>query len=145
MSLQRIHLFLSAALNETPHANRLAEWIFEQHWQLGDATLDFRDLSIPRSDPLFATPHSEAAQREREARIAKSHVVLVPAGLPEGAQAPVEAEIAAAHGLRRPVLAVDVELRPGNAPCAIRARADDHCTWKDKAMISKIWRLYTDH
>lgn len=143
MGLQRIHLFLSSAWNDTRHADRLAEWIFEQHWRIGDATLDFRDLSIPRSDPVLEAPHSEAAQRERATRIAKSHVVVVPAGLPGEAQAPVEAEIEAAHGLRRPVLAVDVA--PRAAPCAIRAKADDHCAWQDKAMISKIWRLYTDH
>ncbi|PPD15344.1 MAG: hypothetical protein CTY25_06215 [Methylobacterium sp.] len=144
MGLQRIHLFLSSAWNDTRHADRLAEWIFEQHWQIGDATLDFRDLSIPRSDPVLDEPHSDAARREREARIARSHVVVVPAGLPGEAQAPVEAEIEAAHGLRRPVLAVDVQSRMG-PPCTIRAKADDHCPWQDKAMISKIWRLYNDH
>ncbi len=144
MGLQRIHLFLSTAWNETPHADRLADWIFEQHWQIGDATLDFRDLSIPRTDPVLGYPQSDAARREREARIAKSHVVVVPAGLPGKAQAPVEAEIAAAQGLRRPVLAVEVNPR-ASGDCAIRAKADDHCAWQDKAMISKIWRLYTDH
>jgi hypothetical protein len=144
MGLERIHLYLSHAWTQSTQSAKLAGWLFDQDWKIGEATLDFRDFSLPPTDPVHRMENDAALMREIATRIGRSHVVLVPAGLPNETSPRVAQEIETARQLRRPVLSIDTSDKPPTAPCAIRSSADMHCGWNDKALISRIFGLYRE-
>ncbi|CAN1541169.1 MTH538 TIR-like domain containing protein [Rhabdaerophilaceae bacterium] len=144
MGLQRINLYLSHVWSHSPQSNKLSDWLFDQDWKIGEAMLDLRDYSIGPADPVRRMENDAALMREIAERIGRSHVVVVPAGLAPDANARVSQEIETARQLRRPVLAIDIAERPRIESCAIRASADVHCVWNDKALVSRIFGLFRE-
>ena len=55
MSTHQIHVFISHAWSYSNHYETLASWIFEKDWSVGQASLDFRDFSVPKDDPIHIT------------------------------------------------------------------------------------------
>jgi len=52
MSIKQIHVFISHAWSYSEHYDTLSDWIFEGNWSVGQASLDFRDYSVPIDDPV---------------------------------------------------------------------------------------------
>jgi hypothetical protein len=79
MSTRQIHVFISHAWSYSGHYDTLANWLFHEPWSVGQASLDFRDYSIPKDDPIHSvtsTPQLEAAIFNQIARCrdTKRHV-----------------------------------------------------------------------
>ncbi len=47
VSTRQIHVFISHAWAHSGHYNTLADWIFNENWSVGQASLDFRNYSVP--------------------------------------------------------------------------------------------------
>ena len=60
MSTHRIHVFISHSWSYTGHYDKLTKWIFRETWSVGQASLDFRNYSVPRSDPIHNAPTTKA-------------------------------------------------------------------------------------
>jgi len=72
MSVHQLHVFISHSWTYSGHYETLREWIFEQNWRVGQASLALRDYSVPKDDPI----HDARTDRElREAIYRKSREV----------------------------------------------------------------------
>ncbi|MEW5897268.1 MAG: TIR domain-containing protein, partial [Nanoarchaeota archaeon] len=52
MSTRQVHVFISHSWAYSGHYETLADWIFNGNWSVGQGSLDFRDFSVPQSDPI---------------------------------------------------------------------------------------------
>ena len=81
MSTHQIHVFISHSWSHSGHYETLAGWIFARKWSVGQASLDFRDYSVPRSDPIHNAPTTKALKDAIFDKIGRSHVVVIPTGM----------------------------------------------------------------
>jgi len=61
--------------------NKLAEWIFVKKWHSGQASLDFRNFSVPQNDPIHDAGTDKELQEAIFNQIARSHVIVIPTGM----------------------------------------------------------------
>lgn len=52
MSSHNINVFISHSWSYSNHYDTLAEWIFEKGWNVSGVPLVFRDLSVPKDNPI---------------------------------------------------------------------------------------------
>src|SRR5215216_369098 len=81
MSTRQIHVFISHAWAYSDHYATLASWIFETPWSVGQASLDFRDYSVPKSDPIHKAQNDQALREAIFDKVLRSHVVVIPTGM----------------------------------------------------------------
>src|SRR5579872_590533 len=81
MSTRQIHVFISHAWHFSEHYDTLAQWIFDDRWSVGQASLDFRNYSVPRYDPIHHARNQAELQEAIFNQILRSHVVIVPTGM----------------------------------------------------------------
>ena len=62
MSTRQIHVFISHAWAHSHHYDTLASWIFGESWSVGQASLDFRDYSVPKDNPIHNVQSTQALQ-----------------------------------------------------------------------------------
>ena len=141
MSKHQIHIFISHSWTYSDHYNTLASWIFDQNWSVGQASLDLRDFSVPRDDPI----HNASTERQlREAifrQIVRSHVVVIPTGMYANYSKWIRKEIDGANQGAKPILAVNPwgQLRTSSI---VSAAATETVGWNSKSVIAGIWSLY---
>ena len=107
MSILQIHIFISHSWSYSGHYFTLAEWIFDRKWRAGQASLNFRDYSVPRDYPIH---HATSEQQLRDAiyaQISRSHVVVIPTGMYSHYSRWIRKEIDGARFYSKPILAVD--------------------------------------
>lgn len=76
MSTRQIHVFISHAWAHSQHYGTLSAWIFGEPWSVGQASLDFRDYSVPKHNPIHNAFNTQALQEAIFNQIARSHVVV---------------------------------------------------------------------
>ena len=81
MSTHQIHVFISHSWSYSGHYDTLSSWIFSQSWRFGQASVKFLDYSVPRDDPIHNAPTQKALQEAIYAKIARTHVVIIPTGM----------------------------------------------------------------
>src|SRR5437867_7077376 len=81
MSARQIHIFISHSWSYSGHYATLADWIFTQQWRVGQASLDMRNYSVPRSDPIHNATNDRQLRDAIYAQIARSHVIVIPTGM----------------------------------------------------------------
>jgi MTH538 TIR-like domain (DUF1863) len=141
MSTRQIHVFISHAWSYSGHYNTLAEWIFDERWSVGQASLDLRDYSIPRSDPIHNAPNERALRAAIFDKISRSHVVIVPTGMYANYSKWIQKEIEGASEYRKPILAVNPwgQLRKSSV---VAAASEKVVGWNKQPLIDGIWQLY---
>lgn len=141
MSTKQIHIFISHAWAHSQDYNTLASWIFEENWSSGQASLDFRNFSIPKDDPIHNAPTNRTLQDAIFNQIARSHVIVIPTGMYAAYSKWIQKELDGAALHSKPILAVVPrgQLRkPGN----VIESADAEVGWTKQAVIDGIWKLY---
>ena len=81
MSTHQIHVFISHSWSYSGYYDTLSSWIFGQSWRFGQASIKFLDYSVPRDDPIHNAPTQKALQEAIYAKIARTHVVVIPTGM----------------------------------------------------------------
>lgn len=140
MSTRLIHIFISHAWAYSGYYATLAKWIFDDCWSVGQASLDFRDYSIPRSDPIHNAPNDRALKTAIFDKISRSHVVVIPMGMYINYSKWIQKEIEGAQVYDKPILAVNPwgQLRKSSV---VAAAADKVVGWNKQPVISGIWEL----
>ena len=141
MSTRQIHVFISHAWKYSLHYEKLAEWIFEESWSVGQARLDFRDYSVPRSAPIHNAPNDTALKNAIYKQIAMSHVVVIPSGMYASYSKWIQKEIDGAKAYQKPIIAVNPwgqERKPG----IVMDNSDIAVGWNKEPVIKGIWKLY---
>jgi hypothetical protein len=140
VSTRQIHIFISHAWAYSDHYKTLSEWIF-QPWRVGQASLDFRDFSIPKHDSILKAANDNALQIAIFAQIARSHVVVIPTGMYAHHSKWIRKEIDGAEKHSKPILAVD--LWGSQRTCSVVATAADKVIgWNKQPLVNAIWQLY---
>lgn len=141
MSTHQIHVFISHSWSYSGHYETLSKWIFQQNWRFGQAIADFRNYSVPRTDPILNAPTDIALRTAIYNQIARSHVIVIPTGMYANYSKWIGKEIDGAAVYRKPVLAVD--LRGAKRTSSIVGNAaDDFVSWNSSSVATGIWNLY---
>lgn len=141
MSIRQIHVFISHAWAHSHHYDTLASWIFGERWSVGQASLDFRDFSVPRENPIHHAPSSKALRDAIFNKIARSHVVVIPTGMYANYSEWIQKEIDGALAYEKPILAVTPWGQKRNAGTVLEY-ADMDVGWNKEPLIHAIWDLY---
>lgn len=141
MSTRQIHIFISHAWDYSNHYATLASWIFDQNWSAGQASLDFRNYSVPRSDPIHNANNNLALKTAIFNQIARSHVVVIPSGMYATHSHWIQKEIEGAKQYNKPILAVNPWGQLKRAGVVLD-NADLGVGWNRDPLIDAIWTLY---
>lgn len=141
MSTHQIHVFISHSWTYSDHYDTLSEWVFNQSWRVGQASLAFRDFSVPKSDPIHNAPNSEALKAAIFARISRSHVVIIPSGMYANHSNWIQKEISGAKQYGKPILGVEPWGQQRSSQL-VAENADKMVGWNREPMINAIWDLY---
>ena len=141
MSTRQIHVFISHAWAYSGHYDTLAKWIFEEPWSVGQASLDFRDYSIPKDNPIHNVQSTKELQEAIFNQIARSHLVVIPSGMYTNYSRWIQKEIDGAKAYQKPILAVNPWGQQRKAGVVLN-NADDGVGWNKQSVINAIWQLY---
>lgn len=141
MSTRQIHVFISHAWAYSDHYDTLEKWIFQEKWSSGQASLDFRDYSIPRHNPIHNVTSTQALRDAIFNQISRSHVVVIPSGMYATHSNWIQKEIDGAKLYGKPILAVNPwgqERKSG----VVLNNANIGVGWNKQPLINAIWELY---
>jgi len=141
VSSHQIHVFISHAWSYSEHYNTLADWIFNENWSVGQASLKFHDYSVPKNDPIHNTPNNTQLKNAIYNQISRSHVIVIPSGMYVSYSKWIQKEIEGSKNYSKPILAVNPfgqERKPG----VVLDNADRAVGWNKKSVINGIWNLY---
>jgi MTH538 TIR-like domain (DUF1863) len=141
MSNPQVHVFISHAWKYSHHYDTLAKWIFENPWRFGQATIDFRDFSIPKTDPILNAGNDQQLQAAIYNKIARSHIVVIPTGMYANYSKWIQKELDGADYHRKPILAVDPwgQVRKSSV---VSSRAKVTVGWNANSVVSSIWDIH---
>ncbi len=141
MSVHQVHVFISHSWHYSGHYRTLREWIFDTPWSVGQASLNLRDYSVPKDDPI----HNARTERElREAiyrKIERSHVVVIPTGMYANHSKWIGKEIDGANTMSKPILAVNPWGQQRTSSVVAQA-VTRTVGWSKKSVVDGIWALY---
>lgn len=141
MSTRQIHVFVSHSWSYSNHYNTLSDWIFNKNWSVGQASLDFRDFSVPRNDPIHNANNDTQLRQALYNQISRSHVIVIPTGMYAAYSKWIQKEIDGAIGYGKPILAV----HPWGAQrtsADVVAAATKIVGWNAEPVVKAIWELY---
>ena len=141
MSTHQIHVFISHSWSYSGHYDTLAKWIFEGNWSVGQASLKFLDYSVPKDDPIHNAPTQKQLQEAIFAKIARSHVIVIPTGMYANYSKWIAKEISGSKTYTKPILAVN-PWRQQRTSSVVSAAAAMTVGWLEKSVIDGIWGLY---
>ena len=141
MSTHQIHVFISHSWSYSEHYETLSSWIFGGNWRSGQASLDFRDFSVPRNDPIHNASNTKKLRDAIYAKIARSHVVVIPTGMYASYSKWIQEEVNGAEEKDKPILAVN-PLDQQRTSSVVASAAKSTVGWRKKSVIDGIWSLY---
>lgn len=141
MSAHQVHVFISHSWAYSGHYETLSDWIFGQNWRCGQASIDFRNYSVPKTDPILNANNDKALREAIYNQISRSHVIVIPTGMYANYSKWIGKEIEGAATYGKPILAVD--LRGAQKTASVVGQAATKCVaWNSKSVVAGIWDLY---
>jgi len=141
VSTHQVHVFISHSWAYSHHYDTLAKWIFQQSWSAGSASIDFRNFSVPQSDPILNAANDKQLREAIYRQISRSHVVVIPTGMYANHSKWIAKEIDGANLYGKPILAVD--LRGAQRTSSVVGQAATQCVaWNSQSVGTGIWDLY---
>ncbi len=141
MSTRQIHVFISHAWKHSGHYETLADWIFTENWSVGKASLDFKNYSVPKDDPIHNAVNDKQLKEAIFKQIAMSHVIVIPTGMYANYSKWIQKEIEGSTGYSKPILAVD-PWGQQRASSAVTSAASKLVGWNKTSVVGGIWELY---
>ncbi len=141
MSTRQIHVFISHAWAHSGHYETLAGWIFGERWSVGQASLDFRDFSVPKNDPIHDARNDRQLREVIYNQIGRSHVIVIPMGMYANHSYWIQKEIDGAIAYEKPILAVN-PWGQQRASSVVGNAAALKVGWNKQPVINGIWQLY---
>ncbi|PID47341.1 MAG: nuclease [Proteobacteria bacterium] len=141
MSTRQIHVFISHSWAYSNHYNTLANRIFNRNWRISQASLNFRNFSVPQSDPIHNDNNDTQLRNALYSQISRSHVVVIPTGMYSRYSKWIQKEIDGAVIYKKLILAVN----PWGAQrtsADVKNAVDKVVEWNAKTVIGGIWELY---
>jgi len=143
MSTRQIHIFISHAWAHSHHYQTLSEWIFNERWSVGQASLQFLDYSVPKHDPIHNAVNDLQLKRAIFDKIGRSHIIIIPSGMYAAKSKWIQKEIDGAKQYRKPILAVNPFGQERKAGIVLN-NANLAVGWNKKSVIVGLWNLYNN-
>ena len=143
MSTRQIHVFISHSWSYSNHYDTLSKWIFDENWSVGQASLDFRDYSVPKNDPIHNANNDTQLKNAIYDKISRSHVIVIPTGMYANYSKWIKKEIEGANGYQKPILAVNPWAQEKKSSVVIE-NANKLVGWNKDKVIGGIWELFKD-
>jgi hypothetical protein len=143
MSTRQIHVFISHSWSYSGHYDTLSSWIFDEKWSSGQASLDFRNYSVPKYDPIHNADSDKQLRDAIYRQMALSHVVLIPTGMYANYSKWIQKEIEGAQGYSKPILAVNPWGQERKSSVVVAA-ASRSVGWNKEPLVGAIWDLYRE-
>jgi len=141
MSTHQIHVFVSHSWAYSGHYETLSGWIFGQNWSIGQASINFRNYSVPKDDPIHNAQSDSALREAIYNQINRSHVIVIPTGIYASYSKWIQKEIDGAVSKSKPILAVNPWGQEKKSSVVV-ASADKLVGWNSKSVVQGIWDLY---
>lgn len=141
MSTHQVHVFISHSWAYSHHYERLSGWIFGENWSFGQASIDFRDYSVPQTDPIQYATNTAQLRTAIYNQIGRSHVVVIPTGMYAHYSKWIREEIDGANRYKKPILAVNPWGQQRGAG-VVAAAAAQTVGWNKQPIIQAIWDLH---
>jgi hypothetical protein len=141
MSTHQVHVFISHSWWYSDHYDTLADWLFEESWSAGQASIKFCDFSVPRSDPIHNAPTDKQLRDAIYNKIGRSHVVVIPAGMYANYSKWIQKEIDGAVAYGKPILAVNPWGQERKSS-VVQTAANRSVGWNSQTVVDGIWKLY---
>ena len=141
MSTHQIHVFISHSWTYSSHYDTLSGWIFDENWSFGQASLDFRNFSVPKNDPIHDADNDKQLRDAIFNQIARSHVIVIPTGIYSSHSRWIGEEIDGAANYGKPILAVNPWAQERKSD-VVQSSASKIVGWNKKSVIEGIWELY---
>jgi hypothetical protein len=122
----------------------LESWIFKEPWSVGQASLDFRNYSVPKDDPIHDAPNDKALKEQIFRQIGLSHVIVIPTGMYAHHSKWIQKEIDGAKAYEKPILAVN-PWGQQRTPSVVGRAATKTVGWNKTPLVQAIWELYRDN
>lgn len=142
MSSHIIQVFISHAWSYSEHYEKLAVWIFKGNWSAGQASLVFKDFSVPRNDPIHNANNDTELENAIFDKISRSHIVVIPSGMYANYSKWIKKEIQGSKNYQKPILAVNPfgqERKSG----IVLDNADKAVGWNKESVVKSIWELFS--
>lgn len=141
MSTKQIHVFISHAWAHSEHYETLADWIFKESWRVGQASLDFRDFSVPKDNPIHNASNDSQLRAAIYNQISRSHVIVIPTGMYANYSYWIQKEIEGSESYKKPILAVNPwgQLKKSSV---VKEASSSIVGWNKKSVVDEIWNLY---
>lgn len=133
-------VFISHSWTYSQHYDKLAEWIFEMPWELGQDPVSFYDVSVPKDNPIHNAPNADALRSAIYERIQFAHVVVIPTGMYASYSEWIQKEIEGARLYGKPILAVNPWAQEKKSAVVTEA-ANKLVGWSANSVINGIWHL----
>lgn len=137
----QIHVFISHSWTHSNHYDTLSSWIFEENWSVDKASLDLRDFSIPKDDPIHNAPTEKKLKDAIYNQIGRSHVIVIPTGMYANYSKWIQKEIDGADEYEKPILAVNPWGQERKSSI-VHSACSKLVGWNRKSVVDGIWELY---
>ena len=108
---------------------------------MGQASLDFRDFSVPKNDPIHNASNDAQLREAIFNQIQKSHVIVMLTGMYATYSKWIKKEIEGAKYYSKPILAVN-PWGSERKSSVVMSSADETVGWNKQPVIDNIWKLY---
>lgn len=141
MSTKQIHIFISHAWKHSGHYDTLADWIFNGNWRSGQASLDFRNYSVPKDNPIHDAANDKQLKEAIFKQISMSQVIVIPTGMYANYSKWIQKEIDGALYYGKPILAINPWAQQRTSSVVVNV-ASKLVGWNKDSVVSGIWELY---
>ncbi len=141
MSTHYVHVFISHSWAYSGVYEKLDEWIFKPNYSFGQASVKFRNFSVPKNDPIHNAANDKQLREAITAQIKPCHVVVIPTGLYATHSKWINIEIEIAKAYNKPILAVD-PWGQQRASTVVTSAATARVGWNREPLVKAIWNLY---
>lgn len=141
MSVRTIHIFISHSWSYSGHYDTLKDWIFGNNWSVGSASIDFKNYSVPKDDPVHDADNDKELHEAINRKISRSHVVVIPTGMYANYSKWIGKEIKGSQDYTKPILAVTPWGQEREASVVID-NASKSVGWNKNSVFNGIWELY---
>lgn len=141
MSMHQIHVFISHSWAYSGHYDTLERWIFRDKWRQGQASLDFRDFSVPKNDPILNATTDQALRHAIYNQVLRCNVIVIPLGMYANHSKWIRKEIDGANIYGKPILGVN-PWGQERRRSLVAAAAKETVGWNRNGVVGGVWRLY---
>jgi hypothetical protein len=138
---KQIHIFISHSWQYSEHYEKIESWIFKEKWAAKSISLNFKNYSVPKDNPIHNAENDRQLQKAIYQQIALSHVIIIPTGMYSSHSKWIKKEIDGAKKYKKPILAVNPwgQIKKSSI---VQDAADKSVGWNKESVVEATFDLF---